>query len=468
MRTLMCASTILVALACHQPCQAQLISKDFNAAKQVVKGTYYLRIDLPCHNYHPSSGGFGATAISIARSIATQVESMVEVSPQEARVPSALPDRLSEDVMWRFRPNDPVRYGKLINKGGSIDLSMEGLPPNDNEVIVTFVGLKTLDDFKAAFDRTFSKVPLQDEHPEWPAEIRKAVAERRVVPGMTPEQAYCVVGKPVREEKSEQGGPKVETWYPRQAVHNSVDPKALIPSDFPASIKFVDGKLTEIGDKAKLEPLPKFPEDFLQQAKKMLQAKLYLRIDVPYVYEVQGNPLVEVSPEGAYIPSAAPAYTNWYTYWSMRVNDQVTPDTVRQSGGALEIRKGGGRSKFMLLFVGIKSMDDFKAAFNRTFSAVPLQDEHPEWPAEVRQAIAARSVLPGMTPEQAYCVAGQPNSVEKRDENGAKVEIWIPRERVKVGRDPKGKTPAGFPSALETITFVDGKLAASAPPPARR
>jgi hypothetical protein len=459
MRILRYTFALIAVLTLHQPCHAQLSSRDLDAAKQMVKGTFYLRIDLPCRYYSPSAG-FGV--IEAIRSATTQAEPIVQVSSLEARVHSALPDRINEDIRWYFRPNDPVRYGKLYSEGGSIDVWMEGLPPNNHEVFVTLVGLKTLNDFKAAFDRTFSKVPLQDEHPEWPDEIRKAIAERRVIPGMTPEQAYCVVGKPMREVKSEQAGSKVETWYPRQAIYYSVDPAAMIPSDFPASLKFVDGKLTEIGDKAKLDPLPKFPEDFLQQARMMLQTKLYLRIDVCYSYGVRRSPVIEVSPDGVDSPSTAREYANWLTYWSMRVNDPVAPDQVRQSGGVLEVRKSG-RSNFMVLFVGIKSMDDFKAAFNRTFSTVPLQDEHPEWSAEVRKAIGERLVLPGMTPEQVYCVTGKPASVEKREANGAKVEIWRPREKARVGRDSRGKTPAGFASTLETMTFVNGELAAAAP-----
>jgi hypothetical protein len=213
-----------------------------------VPGTLYLRIDLPCYYYYPSAGAFfSATAISIARSFATQVEPIVQVSPLAVRVPSASPGRLSEDVMWRFRPNDLVRYGKLYNKGGSIDLSIESFPPNEHEAIVTFVGLKTLADFKAAFDRTFSKVPLQDEHLEWSAEIRKAVAERRLVLGMTPEQAYRVTGNPVSVEKLEENGSKVEIWRLREKAKVGRDSKGKTPAGFASALEtitFVDGNLS--------------------------------------------------------------------------------------------------------------------------------------------------------------------------------------------------------------------------------
>jgi hypothetical protein len=105
--------------------------------------------------------------------------------------------------------------------------------------MVDFVHLKTLEDFKKAFDRTFSRVPLQDAHPEWPAEVRKAVAERRVIEGMTREQAAAVVGTPVSVETSNAQGVEVEVWHPRstKGEHNAVS------TGFPASLRFQGSKL---------------------------------------------------------------------------------------------------------------------------------------------------------------------------------------------------------------------------------
>jgi hypothetical protein len=59
-----------------------------------------------------------------------------------------------------------VRYGKLSFSGDTVQLWLEGLPPNDNEVMVDFIHIQTMDDFIKAFNQTFSKVPLQDEHQE--------------------------------------------------------------------------------------------------------------------------------------------------------------------------------------------------------------------------------------------------------------------------------------------------------------
>ena len=106
-----------------------------------------------------------------------------------------------------------------------------------------FVGVKTMGDFKAALDRTFRAVPLQTEHPEWPAAVRGAIGMRCVVAGLTTEQAYNVTGTPARIERREQDGAKVEEWYPRESVN--VCPKTRLPPALP--LRFVDGTLVLTG-----------------------------------------------------------------------------------------------------------------------------------------------------------------------------------------------------------------------------
>jgi hypothetical protein len=175
---------------------AQLAGKDRDEAKKMVSGTLYLRIDAPCKY---GAGGFGLS-----------VDPLVQVSPAGYKTEGSetVPQKgkKRESVYWGFVPNDPIRYVKLVFNGESIDAWGEGLSPKNNEVMVRFVGIKSIDDFRKAFDQAFSRVPLQDEHPEWPAEIRKAIAERRVVEGMTRRQAFCVVGKPVNINISKDGG----------------------------------------------------------------------------------------------------------------------------------------------------------------------------------------------------------------------------------------------------------------------
>jgi hypothetical protein len=183
--------------------RAELSKQERDSAKSMTAGTLYLRLDVPCKY---DRGGFGVG-----------VDSLLEVSPtgHDAERKLNLPSKKKrESVYWGFFPNDAVRYGKLSFSGDTVQVWLEGVPPNDNEVMVEFIHIQTMDDFIKAFNQTFSKVPLQDEHQVWPAEVRQAIAERKVVAGMTKQQAFCVVGSPINVTTGEENGVKVETWSP--------------------------------------------------------------------------------------------------------------------------------------------------------------------------------------------------------------------------------------------------------------
>lgn len=225
--------------------QAALSKQERDSAKAMTSGTLYLRLDVPCKY---GVGGFGLN-----------VESLLEVSPtghdveRKLNLPSK---KKRESVYWGFFPNDIVRYGKLTFDGDSVQLWMEGAPPNDNEIMIDFVHIQTMDDFMKAFNQTFSKVPLQDEHPEWPADVRQAVAGRTVIVGMTKEQAFAVVGTPINMTTGEENGAKVETWFPRQDKGTVVTYRKnkSTRTGFPSLLKFVDGKVQAI------EQTPRTPD----------------------------------------------------------------------------------------------------------------------------------------------------------------------------------------------------------------
>lgn len=229
--------------------RAELSGQDRQQAKKMIEGTLYLRIDAPCKY---EIGGFGLG-----------VEPLVEVSPTDYKVegsPVASAEKKSKKrktVYWGFGPNDPVAHGALQWSGDAVIVWLEGLAPNNNEVMVRFIQIKTLDDFKAAFGQTFSKMPLQDEHPEWPPEIRKAIAERRVVEGMTKRQAFCVVGTPINIQTTTENGVEVETWFPRQENGTVVTFRRLksTATGYPALLKFAGGKLAVIEKTSRAQEL---------------------------------------------------------------------------------------------------------------------------------------------------------------------------------------------------------------------
>ena len=229
------------SLAAH----AGLSKQDRDSAKSMTSGTLYLRLDVPCKY---GVGGFGLNVVSV-----------LEVSPtgHDTERKLNLPTKNKrESVYWGFFPNDAVRYAKLSFNGDSVQLWMEGAPPNDNELMIDFIHIQTLDDFTKAFNQTFSKVPLQDEHQDWPADIRQAIAGRNVIAGMSKEQAFAVVGTPINVTSGEENGLKVETWFPRQDKGTVVTYRKnkSTRTGFPSLLKFVDGKLQVI------EQTPRAPD----------------------------------------------------------------------------------------------------------------------------------------------------------------------------------------------------------------
>ena len=206
-------------------------------------------------------------------------------------------------------------------------------------------------------------------------------------------------------------------------------------------------------------------------AQKMLAGDLYLRVDAPCTqgrqpFGIYLAPLVEVSPKGPNTDADESVSIGWYhassTVWNARVNDLVHLDEMDWDGdeASVEIElEGAGASEgrdTVVRFVEINSLADFEAAFGHTFSPKPLQEEHPDWPADVRKAIAERKLMNGMNKRQAYYVVGTPAEVEKRDEKGKEVEIWTLRQKgIEIGFWTASGGESGPP---ETLRFENGVL----------
>jgi hypothetical protein len=229
-----------MAILLSFPAEAQLTKNHGPELEKTIAKTAYLRIDLPCV--------YGKQGL-----IASWVEPVVSVSPTgvmaqaEEGWSGSSWTGTKRSLSWAFGPNDALKYEELeIDKDGSVVLHFEGLGPKQQKknrgAAIRIVQAKTAADFKAAFDFAFSSVPLQDEHPEWPEDVRRAVGEHRVIEGMTQDQAACVVGKPVDIEAGEENGNKVETWHIRQPEWMSKKEK----SSFANKLKFTNGKLVGI------------------------------------------------------------------------------------------------------------------------------------------------------------------------------------------------------------------------------
>jgi len=205
--------------------------------------------------------------------------------------------------------------------------------------------------------------------------------------------------------------------------------------------------------------------------KRILDRTWYTRIEVPcatgrHPYGTYQRSLVEVTPEGVNLDADdAHTFTWWHadsTYWGINVNDPVEIDEVDFDDDEVEIEFEGvdsadGESSVLKL-LKVESTEDFWAAFNRAFSPRPLQEEHEDWPAEIRQAIAERHLLNGMSKRQVFYITGWPERFETAEQDGKEVEIWFLRQ-VKGTKISYFYVKAGEETHLpESIRFEDGIL----------
>ncbi|MCB1049157.1 MAG: hypothetical protein H6510_06515 [Acidobacteria bacterium] len=204
-----------------------------------------------------------------------------------------------------------------------------------------------------------------------------------------------------------------------------------------------------------------------KEAKSMLSGKLYTRIDIPcatgrHAYGVYNRPLVEVSPEGVNTDADTTYTYSWWhadsTFWGVSPNMSMKLDDVDFDDNEVEIELEGVDDAdgidTVVKFVNIRSLDDFKKCFEKTFAKVPLQDENPDWPASIKQAIAKRQLVKGMSKKQAFCVTGKPERFEKK----GNTEVWYLRQNkgVKTGYFfSEHNEDTGLPSQIK---FTDGKI----------
>ncbi|MGA3099500.1 MAG: hypothetical protein ABSF25_23850 [Bryobacteraceae bacterium] len=241
--------------------RAQLSKEDREAAKKMISGTLYLRVQAP-QKY--GLGYWAPYSVSMLEAAPTGVSADRKLAEPLKSIPKNGYHLKQEEVYWGYLANTPVRYGKLESEEGKLVVWMERVEPN-TDVSIDFIDIKSLDDFTKAFNLALSKVPLQDEHPEWPSAVREGIASGKLVVGMTVEQARIVVGAPLSISAGEDNGSKTEKWILRQ------DPGKVLGGNkkrgawmrvstrtgFPTSITFRDGKLLSMEGEAERNLDPK-------------------------------------------------------------------------------------------------------------------------------------------------------------------------------------------------------------------
>ena len=210
--------------------------------KAAFSGTLYLRMDAPCATGRHPYGVYKRP--------------LVEVSPEGANTEGT--DVMlnaswwhADSTYWGIRVNDPVRLDEVDIEAddAEVDVELEGVGPADgNATVIKLIRIHSFDDFEAAFDKAFSRQPLQDEHADWPAEIKQAISERKLMDGMSKRQDFYITGTPERFEKKEENGTEVETWHLRQNKGMKMGyfkAKMGESTGLPASVRFENGKLVD-------------------------------------------------------------------------------------------------------------------------------------------------------------------------------------------------------------------------------
>ena len=207
---------------------------------QFVGKTVYARIDLPHKSGRHAWGTYKAP--------------LVEVTPAGHNTDAEEGFRASafhaDSTYWGTMPNAKLRAAGVDFDEGNVEIELAGVDNDEEGTVILFKDIGSVDEFTKAWDNVLSDVPLQDAHDDWSAEIKQAVGERRLLEGMNKRQAFYVVGAPERFEKSDEGGSSVETWYTRQDRGMKMGfwySHTGSSEGIPTTLKFVDGKLAEIG-----------------------------------------------------------------------------------------------------------------------------------------------------------------------------------------------------------------------------
>lgn len=220
--------------------EAQMSKAERKEARAYLSGPLYLRIDAPCGTgRHP---------------MGTYMVPLVEVSPESVNTEGETAFSAgwyhAQSTYWGVGPNDTVQFDEMEIEGDTIEAEFEGIGKTDgNDTVIKFVKIRSLVDFKKAVDRAFARVPLQDEHDDWSPEIKKAIADRQLVKGMTKRQVFYVTGGPEDVRESEAKGKKVEIWVLRQNKGMqvgfwSVSTASTAPGT-PKTLRFIDGVLED-------------------------------------------------------------------------------------------------------------------------------------------------------------------------------------------------------------------------------
>ncbi len=216
---------------------------DRATAEGLLKTTLYFRIDAPCGLGRHPFGTYKFPIVDVSPTeVTTKKESGISGGPFHAH-----------GIYWGVGPNDAATFDslKFYDDESAIEIEMKGVGKSDgNDTVIRFVNVNTLDDFKKAMALAFAPVPLQDEHADWSADVKKAVADRKLMDGLTKRQVFDITGSPESTTTSGDGAQQVEIWTMRQDKGARIgfwSVQAGEKTGQPQTLRFVGGKLSGVG-----------------------------------------------------------------------------------------------------------------------------------------------------------------------------------------------------------------------------
>ena len=238
-----CSLLLVFVFLFSTPLSAELTRDEKKEIKKILEDvTLYMRIDAPCSTGRHPYGVYK--------------KPLVEVSPEGTNMDTSETMNIGvfhqDSTYWGIRINDPVELDEVdIDEDDfEVEIELEGVgPAEDVETVIKMVNIASLEDFNKAFEHVFSRVPLQDLHDDWAADMKQAVADRRLVDGMNKRQVFYIVGAPVSYEKKEDDGKQIEIWNLRtdRGIKTGYFTVRAQKSDLPATARFEDGQLVNAG-----------------------------------------------------------------------------------------------------------------------------------------------------------------------------------------------------------------------------
>ncbi|HZI94680.1 MAG TPA: hypothetical protein VFE84_10585 [Patescibacteria group bacterium] len=203
--------------------------------------TFYLKTNVPYFSGRHPYGTYKRPLVTVTAKDGVKIEQSAEIQGGAFH---------AEGRRLVLRVNDMVKTDDINfdSDENSLEIELVGTGrTGDGDGVLKFVDLRSMDDFSKCWEAAFSDVSIEQKY-DWPADIKQAVVERKVLKGMTLEQVMVAVGDPEKISRSTDNGAKVEIWTIQRGEGSKIGFWTAKTGDKQEmEIRFENGKVTQIG-----------------------------------------------------------------------------------------------------------------------------------------------------------------------------------------------------------------------------